>query len=478
MNSKFLKNLIKGTVATTSGTIATMGFHFISIYFLSRFLSQTEFGYYALIFSISNLLNLLSNLGLEISIVKNIAEGSKLRETVLRPTLIIKTLFTIFFLILFLLLYKVYPTDGFEGLWNYNIYIVILFVLGSYRDLFYRILQGLNLFKNYSLIQISTALLRVILIISSIYLGNFNFLLLLNFEVLIIAISLIFQFLNIPFRELLRSKALFNEYLRLIKFSSPLYANNLITFTYDRIGVFIIGMLMTASSVAIYDVSSKIPSALQGILSSYVLIFFPNISTLFGLGDNENAEKLINKSISYITLLLSLLILIITLWNTELVTLFFSSKYIESAFPLIIMMFALLLRNLSNILGFAIVAAGYSKIPMKVNFVSVLVGVISTYLLVIEYNYTGAAFAVLIMNFISFFQYAYYHNKLGLIKLNFSFSYTLLVTIAFIILIFFIGIESLLIKILLFVLFIVLNHKPVIDFRKFFIYLKTAKSNS
>ncbi|MBI5661140.1 MAG: oligosaccharide flippase family protein [Ignavibacterium album] len=477
MNNKILKNILKGTLAITSGTVVTMAFHFLSIFFLARHLSQTEFGLYALIFSISNLLNLLSNLGLEISIVKNIVEGSQQRDSVLRPTLIIKSSFTVFILILYLFFYNFYPTAGNDGLWKYNVYIIILFLLGSFRDLFYRIIQGLNKFKQYSLIQISTAVLRVALIILSIEFEKFNFILLLYFEIIIIILALLLQFINIPFGSLLKGKVPLSDYVKLIKFSSPLYANNLITFTYDRVGVFIIGLLMTASSVAIYDVSTKIPSALQGILGSYILVFFPNISTLFGQGDNNSAEKLINKSIFHISFLLSSLTVIMSIWNVEIVTLFFSSKYIDSAFPLIIMMFSLLLRNLANILGYAIVAAGYSKIPLKVNLLSVIIGIASSLVFIMYWNYIGAAFAVLIMNFITLFQYVYYHRKLNLIKLNYSFSYNLMVAFLLAFLVSIVSFDHLVMKILLLIFYMSINYRYVIEFRNLFTQLKIIKSS-
>ncbi|WP_337866678.1 oligosaccharide flippase family protein [Ignavibacterium sp.] len=472
MDSKILKNLFKGTLATTTGTIFTMGFHFLSIFFLARYLSQIEFGYYALIFSISNLLNLFSNLGLEISIVKNIAEGSKNREIVLKPTLILKSLATLFILIFYMIFYKLYPTDGFEGLWSYNFYIIVLFILGSFRDLFYRVIQGLGKFKQYSIIQISTAALRVTLILTAIYFDQFNFLILIYFEISIITLSILLQLLSVPFRDLLKGSTSLAEYKNLLKFSSPLYANNLITFTYDRIGVFILGLFLTASSVAIFDISTKIPSALQGILSSYILVFFPNISSLFALGDNKSAEQLINKSVSYISTLLTILILTIALWNKEIVILFFSTKYQSAGVPLIIMMFSLLLRNLSNIFGYSIVAAGYSKIPMKVNFTSVIVGLASAIVFVIHWNFTGAAFAALLMNVVTFFQYSYYHKKLNLISIDIAFYSNIIILIFFTSTILIFGVENVFYKLLFLILFLILNYKKLINIVRSILIIK------
>ncbi len=344
--------------------------------------------------------------------------------------------------------------------------------------MFYRILQGLNKFKQYSIIQITTSSFRVTLIIYSIYTEIFDLHLLLYFEIFIIILGISLQSFQIPFKSLVRGKSSFNEYYKLIKFSSPLYANNLITFAYDRIGIFVIGVLITAKSVAIYDVSTKIPSALQGILSSYVLVFFPNISTLFNIGDNKSAEKLINKSLSYISLLLSVLIVGIALWNKEIVQLLFSSKYLESALPLTIMMFALSARNLSNVLGYSIVAAGYSKIPMKVNAVSVLIGIMSTLFFVSQWNYIGAAFAALLMNIVSLTQYSLYHRKLKLVRLNFAYSYSLISAAIFVLIDSAINTENFLIKFLMLTSFLIINYRNIFSIKKLFLELKAIKSTS
>jgi O-antigen/teichoic acid export membrane protein len=298
----------------------------------------------------------------------------------------------------------------------------------------------------------------------------------LYFEIAVISLSLVLQLIVIPFKDLVKENISITEYRNLLKFSSPLYANNLITFTYDRIGVFIIGLFMTAASVAVYDVSTKIPSALQGILSSYVLVFFPNISTLFSTGDYKSAEKLINKSVSFISFLLNIMIIIIALWNKEFINFFFSEKYIESALPLIIMMFSLLLRNLSNILGYSIVAAGYSKIPMKVNLTSVIVGIISSVILVKLWSYNGAALATLIMNLITLIQYSYHHKKLNLIRVDFAYVNTILLTLIIALGSVMIFNQYLIIKLIALLLFLLINYKYFSEILNFYTQLKSLKS--
>lgn len=465
MDKKIIQNMIKGTSATTIGTIVTMGFHFISIYFLARYLTVKEFGFYALIFSISNLLNLLSSLGLEISIVKYIAEGSTIRDKVLKPTLLLKTAGTLIFIILFIIGYRLYPTNTDESIWNYNIFILIIFILGSYRDLFYRILQGLNKFRNYTYIQITSASARVALILLLIYLNKFDFLSLLYIEVFTALLSVTIQTNYIPFKSLLNKSDLKTDYKYLLKFSIPLYANNLITFIYDRIGVFIIGVVLTASSVAIFDVASKLPGAIQGILSSFILVFFPNISSLFSIGDKENAEELLNQSLNFFSVLLSIFSLIVFLWRNEIVTLFFSVKYLASAIPLSLFMFSLMIRFFANVLGYSIVSAGYSRIPMKVNAIAMIVGILSTWLFVNFWGYTGAVFATILLNLVSFIQYLYYFKtlELGNVELKFLNPVTVLIIIS--LFIYLLNISNQIINFVALSFFLIINLKELLSFK-------------
>lgn len=437
MDKKILNNLIKGTTVTTLGSVLSMGFHFISIFFITRNLSIEDFGIYALIIAISGLLNLLSSMGLEISIVKFISEGAQYRNQLLRPTLELKTLTTILVTLLFFFLYQFYPTDGFTRVWDYNLFTVAIFILGSYRDFFYRVLQGVNKFRKYTYVQIFGAVSRVVIILVFIYFYNLTLENLLLTEVLTIALSVLFQIFSIPFNDLWSDNSN-KHYKYILKFSSPLFANNLITFAYDRIGIFIIGILLTASSVAIFDIASRLPSAILGIISSFILVFFPNISTLFSKGDIKNAERLINFSLKFFSITLSLLIILVFAWRSEIMVSLFSSKYSAADLPFVIMMISLLLRTLANILGYGIVSAGYSKIPMLVNLVAMIIGTISTIILVYYYGYIGAAISTIILNGITLIQYLYYYKKLNLVDIDFSFAKSFLLMTSLLVISFFV----------------------------------------
>ena len=143
-----------------------MVFHFLSIMIITRQITKEEFGIFALIVVISNFLNIISGLGLEISLVKFISSAKDWeRRSTFIPTLIIRITFIVVISILIILF-----GNSLMSLLSFTatdfLYVIItLFVLSNFRGLFYNLLQGMNLFKRYASVQIVISVLRVVLLL-------------------------------------------------------------------------------------------------------------------------------------------------------------------------------------------------------------------------------------------------------------------------------------------------------------------------
>lgn len=73
MDKSFKRDFIKGSAATSLGTIVSMIFQFVSILIITRQITKEEFGIYVLIIVISTFLDTVSGLALEQSLVKFIS---------------------------------------------------------------------------------------------------------------------------------------------------------------------------------------------------------------------------------------------------------------------------------------------------------------------------------------------------------------------------------------------------------------------
>jgi len=409
MDSKFKKDFLKGSAAATIGTVSAMAFHFISLMFLTRNLNQNDFGIYVIILVIVNLFVVLSGLGLNITLVKFITGTDETKNfSSFRSILILRTAYLIFVSIIF------YALAGLIlPLFNLNdtrfiLFIPLLFAAMNYRELFFNLLQGLRLYKKFAVVQTVSAVMRVVFIFLLIKMELLNITNLVYIELATAAVTAIILLFTVPFKNMMSFSPEKGMYRRLLKFSFPVYLNNLLTFSYDRVSIFIIGALLNPVSVALFDVASKIPEALQRMSFSFTIVFFPNQSKLFGEGNVKGAAALMNKSLHFFSVVIMSGVLISFLFGEEIIRLLFTEAYIESSLAFSLLMLNLYFRILSNIMGYSLIASGNSSAPVKVNSVTAIVNLIFSIIFIPEFGFIGAVYALLIMNTLSQMIYHWY----------------------------------------------------------------------
>lgn len=406
MDKGFKKNILKSSASTSVGTISSMIFQFFSVMIMTRYVSKEEFGIYVLIIVAINFFNLLGGLGLELTMVKSIAsEDSNERKYILYPVLFLRIISLGILAVILLLVGDLFLGYFDERLIEFIPFIALLLILANFRDLFYSLLQGLNRFFNYAAINIASALLRLVLVLSAALWYKLDIVILIYIELIIIGTNVLLQVFSIPFKELLNKPPNKDYYRKIVTFSIPLYMNNMITFFNGRINIFIIGIYLNSASIALYNVAGRIPEALKRLLKSFILVYFPNLSILFSKNDKKNAVELINKALGIYSVIMMYLVLFAFFFKEEIITLIFSAKYAESSMTFAFLVFNIYLRGLADLMGYSFIPAGYPKIAAIVNSVGGVVSVTSSFLFIPLWGFIGAAYALIIMNTISLVMY-------------------------------------------------------------------------
>jgi O-antigen/teichoic acid export membrane protein len=469
MDKKFISDFLKGSAASSIGSLVSMVFHFVSIMLLTRHLSKDELGLYVLIIVTAFLFNLFAGFGLEITLTKYIAsEEKEKRGEILSTILLARTFPLIVSLFLFILLGDVVAGYIEPRIAEYLTLIPLLILIANYRDLFNNLMQGLKIFRNYAVVQISSAIIRVGLIITAIAFQQLSIDFLILIEISSTGAALLMQLIVIPFRSFFSFRPNLKLLKPIIQFTLPLYLNNLLTFVYDRINIFIISIYLTAEHVASYDVAEKIPDALKKIFYSFIIVYFPNIANLFAEKKTADAEKLLNRSMTTVSVVISFLVFVSFLFNTEIVELLFSKTYLPAAFAFSLLMLNFYLRALSNILGYSLVSAGYSSTSIKTNLVSSAVSITSSLLMVPKFGFIGAVYGLLAMNTVSQIIYSLYLKKY-LFKPNYREYLKPLVLILPVLFIHYtLEIESLLLKLILIFTYLMIGWFFIKEFRYLF----------
>ncbi len=423
MDDKFKKNFIKGSLATSAGTMASMLFHFISIMIITRQISKEEFGIYALIIVIANFLNIISSLGLELSLVKFVASAiEREKKSTLVPTLILRAIFIIIFSVLVIffgdILFSLFSFTASDFLHI----IIFLFILDNLRSLFFNLLQGMNLFKKYALIQIITSILRVALLLIIIYADDLTLKNVLYIEIGVAFLTVALQIIFAKYKDILRWDVTAGNIKRIIKFSAPIYMNSILTFIYNQVNVFIIGAYLNPVSIASYDVAGKIPTAGKKGFNSFIVVFYPSLSKLFSKGEHDNAINLMNKSLFTISTIINVVLLISFLFNKEIIQLLFSIKYLDSSLVFSFLMVSFFLNSMSNIMGYSLVSAGFPASTLRVGVISSILSLSGALIMVPIWGIMGAVYSIIIARFSSvLFHYLY------LIKYNLKIAFTNLI---------------------------------------------------
>lgn len=399
MDKRFTSNLIKGLASTSFGSVATIGFHFLSILLMTRYVPKDVLGMFFLALAVVQVLKIVGGFGLDLTLAKSVSGVDRhLQQDTVASTLAIRLVSVISVGLIFYaagrFLLPVFDTR----LNDCIVIMILLFVLTSYRDLFLSLMQGVQQFKGYAVVEILSAVTRVILLL--VFHGRLSLRGLLYIEIFAQAIEVVLQlFMTRTLLLGLSHNNLNRESVqRIFRFSTPLYLNNLLYVVHDRGSVFLIGAFLNPVSVAAFEVARKIPDGFQRLFDSFIVVYFPSLSSLFAKNNHDDAKRIMNSSLILLSVGILFLVLVAFLFANQIVLVLFSKEYLEVSLAFVLLMLNFWLRSISNILGYSLVSAGDSSAPIKANIIAVAVNIVSSLILIQIFGYVGAVYSLLLMN--------------------------------------------------------------------------------
>ncbi len=416
MDRNFIIRFLKGSALTSLGTAASIICHFLSIIIITRTMTAAEYGIFIILLAMVHLLSILSNFGLNLTLVKFTAsENGTDPRAVLRLVLLLRFISLSFISILFYPVRMVVLSFFSADAAAYVPFILILLYLNSFKELFYNYLQGLNLFRKYTIVQVVSAIIRVLAILLFALLQKLSLPNLITIEVITQGASLGLLVMLIPSGHLGRLRFHRQIFRSLIQFSGPLYLNNLLAFIMERVNVLIIGAYMNPVSIAYYDIAHKIPDALRRLFSALIIVYFPHSAKLFSEKSKYHGQRFMNTTLEWCAIAISILTLVSFLFRHEIIALLFSGKYAPAAMAFAILMLAFYFRAISSIMGYSLVSAGYPGISVKANAISGLLNFLGCLWLIPKYGFMGAVYSILLANILSQFIHYFYLIKCEII---------------------------------------------------------------
>nr|QNO41775.1 lipid II flippase MurJ [Methanosarcinales archaeon ANME-2c ERB4]QNO42752.1 lipid II flippase MurJ [Methanosarcinales archaeon ANME-2c ERB4] len=374
--------------------IITLATGFLLSVILGRFLGAAAFGLFTMTLTIYTIASLVGGIGIPTAIVKYVAEFKEEKEKLdifVSCGVVNSIVFgAIIGSILFALSGVLASAFSMPELTDLIKIIAFALPFLVVNNTLLGLLNGLREMKSYSFRTVIRSVLLIGFTILLIHLG-------LGIEGAVLALLL--SEVGTLFLLIYISRNFFcfviQDYVKttkeVVKFGSQLFLANAIWMANTNADKLLIGYFLMDKDVGIYTIALAIASGLLMIPGAIGTITYPAISEYNSTGQYEAIETLINKSMKYSLVILSILGISIIVFSTDIILFLLTPEFLPAVTPLTILIFGMVFFGAWGAVGSAFSGVGRADIAWKICSVDLFVGLTLDLLLIPSFGICGAA---------------------------------------------------------------------------------------
>lgn len=385
-------------------------FYFIAFLILARYLLVEEYGNIVLIFSVSNILLNILQIGLPIYFQRQIAKTGKIAKKDVHNAIIYGfasyILSTIIVLIVLILLFD-----------NTNHLLILIIHTFVYSYYFISIFNSILLGKGKQIIQYKSYLysrattVLLIMVLWFLYLDIVLFMIVCAISNISIAVYLYLYIYRSNLISNVKHNVSSSSIKYLILVSLPIGIAATSNFLYDKIDVIIISKIINVQQVAFYNIAYGIFKSSQLLFAFLLVTGFTRVSYL---SSRKYAVKLFLKKYSiYIFVISTLIAVFLFFLSGNIINVVYGEKYSSSIILLQMLSFAIIPLALNNLTGITMNGLCLFKENMYVMLSALFVNILLNVILLQIVGIMGAVYATIITEiFILLFDMFYLRKKL------------------------------------------------------------------
>jgi O-antigen/teichoic acid export membrane protein len=399
-------------VAKNTGVIivGNIIFRIISIFviiYLARYLGPAEFGKYNFVFAYLAFFAVITDLGLQPILVREMSRDPATAPKLIGNAYIIRLILTALGVVLPIIVisFMSYPAD--TTTYIYISAFALLFI--SFSD-FYATIFAANLRMEYNIIaklafKVLSAALILWIILSH---GT-----LLQIIIVLVFSEMVKTLINYYFsRKLLRPKFAidFELWKYLFKEALPIAFYSIIWILYYRIDVVMLSMMMGDAPVGIYSAAYKLSEPLSLIPEALAISLLPIMSASL----KSSNERLINTyglAIRYLLIAILPIAIGTTLIADKIIFLIYGVEFAGSTTALQILIWALVFTSMNYALATILLSVGKQKLSTVSIALCAVVNVALNFILIPTLSYNGASIATVATNAVLFMASFYFVSK-------------------------------------------------------------------
>ncbi len=384
-------SFFKGVMFTGAGTAFNIVFLFLETMIAVRVLDTESYGIYALLIVVVSFLVMVTDFGSTTAVTQLLVNADPARQSTLVSSvmafrLAVAVLVSVIVLVIPAAMFLVDPS---MAVVDYAIYIPMMLIVVSLDEALQAMLQGHQAFNHMAVANGVRSILRLGLSSAFLLLLHLGMKGLIYSWTISFGAAVIYELMVMPRRgRFVLSRQILGEVLR---FGFPLQLNRVLWFVSSRVDVLLVGAFLGPSAVALFDVASRIPNALQRLVQAYTAVFFPKMTELLAGQDKSEAQRLLNRSLRLISFVIAVSALVAVVFSKQIVTILFSEKYAGASWIFALLMIGLQMNSLVTLMGYSLTSAGRPGRSLTTNAIREAMIVISDLVLIPLIGLAGPA---------------------------------------------------------------------------------------
>lgn len=379
---------------------------FVTIY-LARYLGTVGFGKYSFVFAFLAFFNIITDLGLQAILVRDMSRDSSIAPKLIGNAYIIRLILTVIAVVLSMVVITLmsYPPD--TTTYIYIAAFTLLFI--SFSDLYRTIFQA-NLRMEYSVFaRLSFKILSTGLILWIIFSRGT----LMHIMIALVFSEMVKTLLSYSFsRKFVRPRFEidFGLWKYLFKECLPLAMTSVIWVIYYQTDKIMLSMMMGDASVGIYSAAHKLCDPLLLISGALTISLFPVMSAYF----KSSKEKLIKSytlGIRYLLIIMLPIAIGITLLSDKIILLIYGAEFAHSVTALQILIWSIVFGSINSVLFNLLISIDRQKLNTLSTGLCAIVNVALNLILIPILSYNGAAIATVATGVVLFAACLYFVSK-------------------------------------------------------------------
>ena len=384
-----VQKIAKNTGVIIAGNVAFRLVSLVVIIYLARYLGTAGFGKYSFVFAYLAFFGIITDLGLQQILVREMAREPSTAPTLIGNAYFIRLLLTVFAVVLSIVIITLLPYPVDTTSYIYIASITLFFI--SFSDFYATIFQA-NLSMEYDVIaklafKFISAGLILWIIFSHGTLTQVMIVLVIS-EGIKTLISYLFS------RKFVRPRFAidFGLWSYLLKACLPLALTGVITIIYYRIDVIMLSVMMGDTAVGIYSAAYRLCDPFSLIPYALTMSLFPLMSAYFK-SSKDDLIRTYALAFKYLLIIALPLAVGVALVADKVILLIYGTSFADSSTVLQILIWSVMFGMVNALLWDVLVAIDMQKLIMWSVAFCAAVNIVLNILLIPVMSYNGAAIA-------------------------------------------------------------------------------------